>query len=166
MKKKMLWIEDNASTDLAHLAAPVITGRKHSLEVADTASEAFLHLSNPDVSYDIIIVDIRIPAGTDPNWVNYYNLKGEDKVQARLGLEILRLFLKPEIAKIKIPVTPPPWIKPEKFAIFTIEGEDELAPDKEALGITIYEQKKATMSSRILLDIANKLSENGKPIGH
>ena len=83
MKPKALWIEDSARLELANLCGPVFFHGRCDLSLAEDATTAAnLLLAEP---YQAVIVDIRLPPGTDARWRDHYSRTGSDKVSAQLG---------------------------------------------------------------------------------
>lgn len=156
MRYKILWIEDGALTEVSSFAGPVFTSMKYDLEVALDISDAVKKIR--DTEYSAVIVDIRVPPGSDPEWVELYNRAGSIKNRARLGMQLLFSLLKPEIAEVKI-TNIPAWISADKFGVFTVEGEREVENDINYLGIGMksYLQKKKNMSKTALLELIDSI---------
>jgi DNA-binding NtrC family response regulator len=62
-KRRVLWVEDGARYDLVNMAAPVYMDGKYDLIIAEDASSGIDYLLKD--TFDVIIVDIRIPPGGD-----------------------------------------------------------------------------------------------------
>ncbi len=150
-KHRILWIEDSAFHDLAHLSGPVYMSRKFSLEIAIDASEAISHLSSPKGAFDVVIVDIRIPPGNDPQWIKFTG--GKDKNKARLGLELLKMILAPQTSSLSSQYSIAKWVTSEKIGVFTVESSDEIKTELNMLDKIVYKQKKAAMSSGAFLKL-------------
>ena len=45
------------------------------------------------------------------------------------------------------------WIRPERFAVFTVESRGEVEQELDALGVTAYYQKKTRMPRDVLVEI-------------
>ena len=65
-KRHVLWVEDAAADDLSELAAPVIIDGRYNLDIALTSTDAVAHIHARE--YSCVIVDIRLPPGTDRFW--------------------------------------------------------------------------------------------------
>jgi hypothetical protein len=154
MKHKVLWIEDGAFVEVSSFAAPVINRIVYALEVALDVSDAVKKIIK--TQFDAVIVDIRIPPGSDPEWEHLYSKSGYNKIGARLGIQLLFSLLKPEAAAIKLDKIPP-WVSPGKFGIFTVESEAEVKNDLEVLGITFFQQKKTNIPNIALLELIEKI---------
>jgi CheY-like chemotaxis protein len=146
-KRKVLWIEDGARFDLPQLAAPVYMDGRFSLAVAENVADALTQLRKG--VFDAIIVDIRLPPGEDPTWIELYQKAGRDRVAARLGLKLLENILedKERLA----------WVTPLKIGVLTVEGYEELKQDLERLGVKVYAQKTSRVPDTILLDIIERV---------
>jgi hypothetical protein len=165
-KYRVLWVEDGARYDLAHLAAPVYMDGKYDLVIAEDASAGMAVVLMD--RFDVIIVDIRIPPGDEPNWIKLYQGNGTEKIAARLGLSLLYTFLGHPDAKIDLGSRRPAWITPARVGVLTVESQLELHDDLTKLGITIHGHKRAETSDEILLELiqrvldqANHLSGGG-----
>ena len=153
--KRVLWIEDNALSDLQHVVGPVLVEGRYDLVIAENASEGIAQIMDGDNSFDAVIVDVRLPPGDDPRWIKLYRDGGENRTNARLGLEIIRLLLLPNAGDKHERI--PDWVKVAKFAIFTVESQREVQKALETLNV-VYEQKTAQTSTRVILEILEKLS--------
>ena len=58
MKRKVLWVEDNAFSDLTALAGALYVTGDYNLVVASDASDGFRYLMQKE--FDAVIMDIRI----------------------------------------------------------------------------------------------------------
>ena len=154
MKKSILWVEDQALSDLQELAAPVIMDANYDLEVACSATEAERLIR--DKAYQVVVVDIRIPPGLDPRWSRLYRESGEDKIQARLGLHLLRALLIEGSQEREIFSGWPAWVEAGRFGILTVETEYELRPDLGNIKVA-YAQKKAGAGADILIRVIEQV---------
>jgi len=187
--KKILWIEDNAETELAELLGPVYHQGGYLLELAPDATVAVRTLIQ-NKKYDGVIVDIRLPPGHDPLWQKLYNQTVRGTVETQLGLLLLYWMLnvsplkeiktntsnnspsdqrilkkmQQKINQIKSRFTAPAWLGPEQVAIFSIERDTQLKQrgHLERLGITHYQQKAIAMPDDILLKIIKNLVSHHK----
>ena len=159
MKPKALWIEDSARLELANLCGPVFFNGDCRLTLAEDVTTAVdLLRSN---TYDAVIVDVRLPPGSDMHWRNHYRRAGADKVGAQLGLKLLS-WLFGEDQSVH-PADPPEWLIPERVGVFTVESRHELRPVLEPLGIDNYQQKVADLPDTILNDMINGLLSRNAP---
>ncbi len=150
-----MWIEDAAETDMYHLVTPIYVSGDYDLDIAANVSEAIFYLKSE--AYDVIIVDIRIPPGLDPEWRKRYQ-ELEPQNADRLGFELLKeLFHKDSIRKD----LPPPNQRQERYGVFTIERQNELHPPfLKDLKIKHYQQKTATMPHTALIDFIQDILES------
>jgi hypothetical protein len=151
MIEKVLWIEDGALADLQDLLGPVYVDGRYDLTLALDATDGITQLFNNE--FAAVIVDIRIPPGHDKEWKALHTDAGKSNAAARLGLEVLNTVLAPKNAQIKKGKIPT-WITPEKFAVFTVESEDQVQEELQHLGLDRrYHQKTTATSPTVLLDI-------------
>jgi hypothetical protein len=159
MKPKALWIEDSARLELANLCGPVFFNGHCRLALAEDVTTAVdLLLSN---SYEALIVDVRLPPGSDARWRTHYRNAGAEKVGAQLGLKLLSWLLGADEGVY--PAPPPDWITPDRIGVFTVESRHELLPVLEPLGIHNYQQKVADLPDTILNDMINGLISQNAP---
>ena len=158
-KISVLWIEDGARFDLQELAAPVLVDGRYELVIVEAASEAIDWMRQ--CTFDVIIADIRIPPGDDPAWIDLYKMYRANSTSARLGLHLLFTILRHKDAKVKLEAELPDWIKPEIIAVFSLEGQAELSADLKNLGISVFQQKGAGTSSTVLLDLIERVLQQG-----
>lgn len=155
MKTRILWIEDDALVDLRNLTGPIYISGKYDLVLAFDATEGMRYLM--DEEFQVVIVDIRIPPGNNPQWIKIYNDFDKYKVKARLGIHLLQAILKFPNAKYKMESEIPLWINPTKFGVFSVENLADVVNELRQLNINIFEQKTATSNHKILLEIVEKI---------
>ena len=151
---KVLWIEDGALYELAHLAGPVYLEGGYELTVAENVSEAVTYIQNKE--FDAIIVDIRLPPGENHQWIDLYEQAGQQKATASLGLKLLKSILNAKDAEIQLENLPS-WLIPAKIGILTVESKNTLQQEIDKLGIQVFENKFAGMPDSMLLDIIVKI---------
>jgi CheY-like chemotaxis protein len=156
----ILWIEDEALYQLNALMGPVLFNyRTHNLELATTASDAQKFLCNS--SFDVIIVDMRIPPGENPTWKNIYKSQGNDKNKARLGAYLIQWMIGHlNGLSQELPILPHP-IPAHRIAIFTAE-EAKSVQNLLNLGISVYQPKDSNYPDDILIRIAARVLQNSK----
>ena len=154
MRYKVLWIEDGALTEVADFAGPLLSSMKYDLDVALNISDAIKKMN--DAEFDVVIVDIRIPPGSDPEWEHLYEKSQSIKVSPRLGMQLLFGLLKPKEVEIKLKNIPQ-WIVPEKLGVFTVESEGEVKKELEALCVNFYLQKKTNTPNTALLEFIEEI---------
>jgi DNA-binding NarL/FixJ family response regulator len=151
MKLKVLWVEDGAFSDLAQLSAPLYVSGDYNLVIAEDASEGFRYLM--DKEFDAVVMDIRLPPGSDPYFSNLYFNRGVTKVAARLGMAVLERALRPSAENARA------WIRPERFGVYTVESSREVAEELDALGVKVYYQKTARTPRDVLVKIVEEIVE-------
>jgi CheY-like chemotaxis protein len=154
MKIRVLWVEDDARFGLAQLAGPVYVHGGYDLVVASDVSTAIARLSRE--IFDAVIVDIRLPPGDDRAWIELYSKEGRNKVRARLGLQLLYSLLGHQRARVHLKQRPG-WLASGKLGVFTVESRPEIEEDLGALGIPVYEQKRADLPDTVLLEIIERI---------
>ncbi len=157
-KPRILWVEDSARFELANLLGPIYACNKYELMLAEDATAAQRYLDS--VSFDAVIMDIRIPPGRDRQWAKKYERAGSDKASAQLGLAIL-FWLFQGNGKPR-----PDWVRPEKFAVFSVEEKYEIGPSLRELGIFVFEEKRPGLRDTVLLELIEKVLRNGHGNGH
>ncbi len=152
MKPRALWIEDSARLELANLCGPVFFRGNCQLNLAEDVTTAvdMLHAN----SYDAVIVDVRLPPGTDKHWRKHYRRTGAGKVHSQLGLKLLRWLLGDTSI---YPAQPPAWISASKLGVFTVESQHEVGPVLRDLGVGVYQQKVADVPDTILDELITRV---------
>ena len=161
---KVLWIKDDADSDLYHLASPVYIEGNYHLDIASSASEAFFYLN--ERRYDVIIVDIRIPPGKNPDWLSRYEelQRNSNANSSRLGLELLRRIFGENGNQPSLKVSQN--LSVVRYGVFTVERLEELRADLSELNLTSlkYKRKNAMMPHTALLEFIQEISR-GIPNG-
>jgi len=163
MKTKVLWVEDSARLELRNLTGPIYISGDYDMNLAEDATTAVRYLLTKE--YDAVILDMRLPPGIDDYWINIYQDRGEDKADARLGLELADWLLN---GRTDFPNKRPDWIKPQHVGVFTVENDPALHTRLEYLRITVFEHKTAGLSDTVLVDIIKRIKtqrtepKNGK----
>jgi CheY-like chemotaxis protein len=154
-KRRVLWVEDAARYDLVNIAAPVYMDGKYDLVIAEDASSGVSFLLED--FFDVIIVDIRIPPGSNKEWIALHKQSGFEKMSARLGLEFLYAILRHPNARINLGNNCPAWITPDMIGVLTVESQLELDEHLKCLQITAYNQKRAEMPEEVLLKLIERV---------
>jgi CheY-like chemotaxis protein len=160
MKPRVLWIEDSARLELTNLTGPIYFAGKYDFNMAEDVTTAVSLLQSEE--FDVVIVDIRLPPGIDPQWSKLYRRMGADKIQAQLGLQLLRWMLSGD--RSIYASQPPNWIKPIQVGVFTVESPLEIREDLEHLKVKTFQQKVAGLPDTILLDLIDRLLEQSSAI--
>jgi hypothetical protein len=152
MKTKVLWVEDSARLELRNLTGPIYISGEYDMNLAEDATTAVRYLLTKQ--YDAVILDMRLPPGIDDYWVSLYQERGEDKADARLGLELAIWLFN---GKSYVSVPPPSWIKPYHVGVFTVENDSALHSNLEYLNISVFEHKVAGLTDTVLVEIINRI---------
>ena len=112
--------------------------------------------------FDALIVDIRVPPGTDPEWIEAYQKRGQDIAGARLGVEFLRSVMRHPKALVHLE-QPPVWLRPTSVAVFSVERRERLVDELEGLEIGHFLQKTAYISKSALLDTVEAVMRSDGP---
>ena len=138
---RVLWIEDEAETQLRNFMHPVIMAG-HVIEFVTNVTDAILRMSQE--AYDLIILDLIVNAGPDKRWKEIDKDPEEDK-NSYLGLQLLRAVFDREASRIDVQV-PPEHVSPQKFAIFTIVQDKEIHDEIASFGITaLYSKRRSNL---------------------
>lgn len=152
MKTKVLWVEDSARLELRNLTGPIYISGEYDMNLAEDATTAVRYLQTKE--YDAVILDMRLPPGIDDHWVNIYQERGEDKADARLGLELANWLIN---GKTDFSIPRPEWITPYHVGVFTVENDPSLHVRLEQLKISVFEHKVAGLSDTILVEIIDRI---------
>ena len=159
MKHKVLWIEDAAFADMQNMSAPVYVSGKYDLVIALDATDGLHQLRQTEKKFETVIVDIRIPPGTDTEFPRIYNDRNESRTAAKLGLALLKRVLK-QGEKNNIPEY---HRQSNRFGVFTVEGYPELKQDLESLGVQVYHQKMELHDRAKLREIIEEIRTQNNP---
>jgi len=153
MKPKVLWVEDSARLELANLCGPVFFKGACDLTLAEDVTTAVnLILAE---RFDVLILDIRLPPGSDVHWRHHYRRTGSNKVNAQLGIKLLYWLLGRDRAIH--PAAPPVWIRPDRIGVFTVETRHEISPYLDELQIKVSQEKNADLPDTILDELIERL---------
>ncbi len=152
-KPCVLWIEDSARFELRNLVGPLLFSGKFEFDLAEDITTA-MHFMRAK-QYAGVIVDVRLPPGIDPTWRKLYQQSGSDRIHAQLGIKLLYWLLAKD--NTVHPEPPPPWIKPQNLAIFTVESQVEIQKHLDELGITVFKQKYAGLRDTTLLELIDQI---------
>jgi len=152
MKTKVLWIEDSARLELRNLTGPIYISGEYDMNLAEDATTAVRYLQTKE--YDAVILDMRLPPGIDDYWIRVYRDRGEDKADARLGLELAYWLLN---GGTDFSAKRPDWIKPQHVGVFTVENDPTLHGSLEYLKVKVFEHKTAGLPDTILIEIINRI---------
>jgi CheY-like chemotaxis protein len=152
MKPKVLWIEDSARLELRNLTGPIYYIGKYDFHVVDDVTTAvnFLRVK----AFDVIIVDIRLPPGSDPVWYGLYKQARKDKVQAQLGLKLLKWLLGNGDG---LPIKPPAGIQASQIGVFTVETYEDIKEELDRINVTVFQQKTAGLKDTVVVDLIERI---------
>jgi CheY-like chemotaxis protein len=153
MKHRVLWIEDGAFAEMQEMSAPIYVSGKYDLVIAIDATEGLQQLRQEAKQFETIIVDIRLPPGTDAEFQKIYKDRNESRTASKLGLALLRRVLK-EGRKNGIPQH---HRVSGKFGVFTVEGYTELQDELDDLDVSVYHQKMERHDRSKLRDIIEEI---------
>lgn len=154
MRKKVLWIEDSANDEMAFLATPVHLTGEFDLQVALNASDALGRLQG-NAEYEAVIVDIRIPPGSDRRWISIYD--GTQK-GSRLGLVLLQVLLGRNGPDWRVPFSKPKAVKDRlRYGVLSVENVAGDAAELEVL----YRDKSSDDVNALLQLIRDILKQRG-----
>ena len=86
----VLWIEDESRTDTARYIPPVKQTFQYRLSIARDLSEAVQFLIEEKKQYDAVIVDMRLPIGTDKRLQKIApHTPGYARIDHKHGIELL-----------------------------------------------------------------------------
>ncbi len=153
MKPRVLWVEDSARLELNNLLGPVLLCGRYEFSLAEDLTKAVRLLELEQ--FEALIVDIRLPPGTDPAWCGHYRRAGSDKVAAQLGLTMLYWLLGRRPGYY--PTRPPNWVSAERIGVFSVEERCEVARSLDELGIRTYARKGIDVPDTVLLRLIEEV---------
>ncbi|MGB1250696.1 MAG: hypothetical protein ACPG8W_08810 [Candidatus Promineifilaceae bacterium] len=161
-KKAVLWIEDDATYNLQYVASPVIMNPHLDLTLAATVTEAVHQLTRKN--YDAVVFDLRLPPGDFNEWISmkqYLNQVGEPP---RLGLHLLlNLFQCAPDEKLRVSIPQmTSQVDINRVGILSVDPLDDVGSMLQCTSFRAdnYRQKRAGMSSRILLNLVERLVQS------
>jgi len=160
MKPRVLWIEDSARFELSNLTGPVYFSGEFDFQQVENITTAISFIKAK--IYDVLIVDVRLPPGTNPYWLDLYHRTGEGEGGEKLGLSFLYWLLS---RNGNYPEPPPEWAKPNLVGVFTVESYQEIKEKLIDLNIDVFKQKTAGLPDTTLVDLIREIqSRNSKPM--
>jgi CheY-like chemotaxis protein len=160
----VLWIEDSAFSENTILATPVHMSGEYELVFALSATEGIQKLC--ERAYDAVIVDIRLPAGDDPRWIDmYYDLGGTDKA-ARLGIKLLEIVLGTRNVQWGDPFDDSARDR-RRYGVLSVENGADLQEELSRIGVRAWRDKGGGDDPDVLLGligtIVNERDHAGEP---
>lgn len=148
---RVLWIEDGAYSEARKYAPPVRTDPRYSLDIVLTATEGMAAIF--EAQYDVVIVDIRLEPGSDPDWRSEHRRQRAGGEPARLGLTLLENLFG-EGAQEK-----PDWVTADRFGVLSIEQETQIKPALDGLGVKAFHHKETLQIPTALRDLVEEILE-------
>jgi len=152
MKPRVLWIEDSARFELNNLTGPIYFYGNYDFQQVEDVTTAVNFLKAK--SFDVLIVDIRLPPGTDPYWKELYQNVTIDGSGEKLGIKFLYWLLSQDG---NYQQNPPEWVTPDLIGVFTVENYQEIHGTLDTLGIKVYKHKSAGLSDTTLLELIEEI---------
>jgi len=152
MKPRVLWIEDSARFELNNLTGPIYFYGNYDFQQVEDVTTAVNFLMAK--SFDVLIVDIRLPPGTDPYWKDLYQNVAADGGGEKLGIKFLYWLLSQDG---NYQQKPPEWVSPDLIGVFTVENYQEIHEKLDDLGIKVFKHKSAGLSDTTLLDLIEEI---------
>lgn len=147
-----MWVEDSARLELRNFTGPIYYTGKYDFQLAEDVTQAINFMMVK--SFDVVIIDIRLPPGLNDCWQILYRKSGSDKVKAQLGLKLISWLLGEDVGCKQ---TPPNWVQSNRIAVFSVESPNEIEPHLKELGINLYTQKAAGLKDTALLELIEKV---------
>jgi len=152
MNHRILWVEDEATGDLADYVGPLLLAG-YTVDIAESATEAISKLQ--EQTYDVVIFDLVINAGDAPEWMALDQENTERFKELNLGFQLLQSLFAPENARICVSL-PPGRIAVSRTAVFTVVADPEVHRALEQMGIATI-RVKALSSLTVLKQIVEEL---------
>jgi CheY-like chemotaxis protein len=159
-------VEDSARFELASVLGPIYASHRFDLTLAENATTAAEYLRRR--RFDAIIVDIRLPPGTDAYWRGIYKSAGSDRTNAKLGLALLAWLLSTTADNdnhgADTPARPKWPVVPGQIGVFSVENRLEVGSFLLRLGVNRLYEKRPGLPDTVLLDIVTEvLTEAPQP---
>ncbi len=153
MKPRILWVEDSARSELSSLVGPIYFSGKYDFNLAEDVTRAVRFVETKQ--FEVMVIDLRLPPGSDDYWVNLYKQNGSNRAQAHLGLNFISWLV--GIDNKAYGRVAPAWVEPERIGVFTVESWSEVGEQIQNLRVKKYVQKTAGHSDTILLELIEEL---------
>lgn len=153
MKPRVLWIEDSARSELSSLVGPIYFCGKFDFNLAEDVTRAVRFLETKQ--FDVLIIDIRLPPGSDAYWIDLYRQADSNRAQAHLGLSLISWLVGADNKSYGRAA--PEWVKTSRIGVFTVESWNEIGDHLTRFGIKKYKQKTAGHPDTVLLEFIQDL---------
>ena len=162
MKRRVLWIEDEAFVAAQVFTGPVLAADDLDLTIAYSASHAEEVLLADGTEYDAVVVDIRLHPGRKPHWLDRFRERRQDVAFARLGLLLLYALLLPGQAPEEqnpVVLEVPAWVSPARFGVLSVETKEDLAMHLQRLLIPESHMVEKTRNTKdtALIDLIRRI---------
>src|SRR5262249_47815261 len=148
------WIEDGAYNENTSLATPVHLSDDYGLSIAVDATQGMQHLR--ERVFDAIVVDIRIPPGDDPRWIEIYYDLFRRREAARLGLKLLQIVLGRPEPLFHEPL-PSAAKDAHRYGVLSVEGRTDLLTQLTPLGVSVCYDKGRGDDPDVLLKVIDDI---------
>ena len=156
----ILWVEEAAQSDYANWIAPINMAGCYDIKIAEDTTQATECVQREP--FDVILVDIRLPPGNDPRWINIYNASHSAKYTAQLGMAFIHSILGKKEPPVAISI-PDGWVTAQKIGILSVESESMLKANMDLLDIHIFQQKSTRVSETVLLELVQRILKQQQP---
>lgn len=110
---KLLWVDDNLDQDLEEKRMCLLMEDDIESDFAGDATEAYYLLIDREKVYDVVLIDLRHPAGPDDIWNKY-----REKADRKFGPVLLRMIKENPEGKFS-------HLSKTRYGVFTIETMEE-----------------------------------------
>ena len=110
---RLLWVDDNLDQDLAEKRMSLLMEDDIESDFAGDATEAYFLLTNQERTYDVVLMDLRLPAGPNDLWIEY-----EEEADRKYGPVLLRMVKENSDGKFD-------HLLQTRYGVFTIETKEE-----------------------------------------
>ncbi len=110
---RLLWVDDNLDQDLAEKRMSLLMEDDIESDFAGDATEAYFLLTDIEKEYDVVLMDLRHPAGPNDLWIPY-----EEQADRKYGPVLLRMVKENPEGKFS-------HLSRTRYGVFTIETKEE-----------------------------------------
>ncbi|MFN0213434.1 MAG: hypothetical protein ACKVT2_04195 [Saprospiraceae bacterium] len=110
---KLLWVDDNLDQDLAEKRMSLLMEDEIESDFAADATEAYFLLTDKEKQYDVVLMDLRHPAGPDDLWNDY-----AEHADRKFGPVLLKMVKENHESKFN-------HLSKTRYGVFTIETREE-----------------------------------------
>ncbi|MBC7775695.1 MAG: hypothetical protein H7246_09685 [Phycisphaerae bacterium] len=110
---KLLWVDDNLDQDLAEKRMSLLMEDDIESDFAGDATEAYFLLTDIEKDYDVVLMDLRHPAGPDDIWNEY-----AEQADRKYGPVLLKMVKENREGIFS-------HLSKTRYGVFTIETKEE-----------------------------------------